>query len=114
MLDGYAYQHELTTALESIMNACNTMPHPIPLYRPLWQRLAEQLVEAWHGLTAARVGPHETMDLQDALSLNDRTLRDIGVSESLRDEAAARRSIDSIAARAAMHDFGERGRSWYG
>jgi uncharacterized protein YjiS (DUF1127 family) len=96
------------------MNACTTMPHPIPLYRPLWLRLAEQLADAWKGLTAARTRPHEMMDLQDALSLNDQTLRDIGVSEALRDEAAARRSIASIAERAAMHDFGDRGRHWYG
>lgn len=96
------------------MNACTAMPVAIPLHRPLWQRLVEQLADNWRQLRAPGVVVPEQLNLRNALALNDHMLRDIGVSEALRDEAAARRGIEAMAARIAHQDFAERGRHWYG
>lgn len=98
------------------MNACTAMPVSIPLHRPLWRRLAEWASQRF----AARAARHvsvmvlEPMNLRNALSLNDHLLRDIGVSEALRDEAAARRGIERMAAQVAQQDFAQRGQHWYG
>jgi hypothetical protein len=46
--------------------------------------------------------------------MNDHLLRDIGMSEVLREEVAARRGIERMAAHMAQHDFAQRGRHWYG
>ena len=104
------------------MNACTTMPAVhISLHRPLWRRLADwAAVRAVRVLSAlAGVGRSaglgiEPMDLRNALALNDHLLRDIGVSEALRDEAAARRGIERMAAHLAHQDFALHGRHWYG
>jgi hypothetical protein len=100
------------------MNTCHVLPAPIPLQRPLWQRAAEFVAVAWSAWRESwRVQQGqdaEPMDLQLAASLNDHLLRDIGVSETLRDQVAVRRGLDAMAARVAMNDFAERGRHWYG
>jgi len=97
------------------MNACcNTMPVAIPLHRPVWQRVADHVVETWRYWSASTAAEPQAMNLRDALALNDHLLRDIGVSDALRDEAATRRGIDSMAARVAQGDFAGRGRHWYG
>lgn len=99
------------------MNACTALPVTIPLQRPLWRRVAEWVVER---LAASRGARHATglavepMNLHNALALNDHLLRDIGVSEVLRDEVAARRGIERMAAHIAQQDFAQRGRQWYG
>ena len=100
------------------MNACTAMPVSIPLHRPLWRRAAEWAAE-WAAEHLGRMGHAagtavEPMNLRNALSLNDHLLRDIGVSEALRDEVAARRSIERVAAHVAHEDFAQHGRHWYG
>ena len=99
------------------MNACTAMPVTIPLRRPLWRRVAEWAAERLAALRDARdvaALAIEPMNLRNALTMNDHLLRDIGVSEALRDEAAARRSIERMAAHIAQQDFAQRGRHWYG
>jgi hypothetical protein len=99
------------------MNACTAMPVTIPLQRPLWRRVAEWAAEHLAGSSGARHATGlavEPMNLRNALALNDHLLRDIGVSETLRDEAAARRGIERMAAHIAQQDFAQRGRQWYG
>ena len=107
------------------MNACTTLPVTIPLHRPLWRRAAGWMAERMgaYGAAAGSAARQpraalslgsEPMDLHNAMALNDHLLRDIGVSEMLRDEAAARRGIESMAARVAHGDLAERGRHWYG
>jgi hypothetical protein len=96
------------------MNACTALPVAIPLHRPLWLRLTDTLADAWHQLQGPAAAMAEPLSLRNALALNDHMLRDIGVSEELRDEAAARRGIEAMAARIAHQDFAERGRHWYG
>jgi uncharacterized protein YjiS (DUF1127 family) len=99
------------------MNACTALPAPIPLQRPLWKRAAEWVSEHLAAARAARPAAGiamERMNLRSALTMNDHLLRDIGVSEALRDEVAARRVIESMAAHIAQHDFVQRGRHWYG
>ena len=99
------------------MNACAAMPVSIPLQRPLWRRAADWLSERLEAARSARrVAPLavEPMNLRDALALNDHLLRDIGVSDALRDEAAARRGIERLTAQVALEDFGQHGRHWYG
>ena len=107
------------------MNACTAMPVAIPLQRPLWRRVAdwaEDWMTDWSAgrLAAARSARPpasvaiEPIDLRHALALNDHLLRDIGVSEALRDEAAALRGIERMAAHIAIQDFARRGRHWYG
>ena len=104
------------------MNACTTMPAVhIPLHRPLWRRVAEwasvraiRVLDASPGVRRPAGLGCEPMDLRNALALNDHLLRDIGVSEALRDEAAARRGIERMAAHLAHQDFAQRGRHWYG
>jgi hypothetical protein len=96
------------------MNACTALPVAIPLHRPLWMRLTDTLSEAWRQLRATGVTLHEQLDLHSALDLNDHLLRDIGVADALRDEVAARRGIDGMAAHIAQQDFAQRGRHWYG
>ena len=99
------------------MNACTAMPVTIPLQRPLWRRVTEWAAERLAALRDAGDVAGlaiEPMNLRNALTMNDHLLRDIGVSEALRDEAAARRSIERMAAYIAQQDFAERGRHWYG
>jgi hypothetical protein len=96
------------------MNACTALPAAIPLQRPLWLRITDTLAEGWSQVRAPAVVTPEPLDLRSALALNDHMLRDIGVSDELRDEAAARRGIEAMAARIAHQDFAERGRHWYG
>lgn len=91
-----------------------TMPMPIPLYRPRWQRWAEAAQAAWRQWRARRVAPETAMSLQDAMALNDQTLRDIGVPEWLREQAATRREIDALMLRAARADLGGGGVRWMG
>jgi hypothetical protein len=98
------------------MNAC-TLPVAIPLQRPLWRRAAAWVAERLAAARAARpaaVIAIEPMNLGSALAMNDHLLRDIGVSEALRDQAAARRGIEHMAAHIAQQDFAQRGRHWYG
>lgn len=99
----------------SYATACAAPCVAIPLHRPLWQRLAERLAEQWQHWSAvpwsARV---DVLDLRDAMSLNDHTLRDIGVSDTLRDKASAWRDLESLGARASRHDSGQHGHQWYG
>lgn len=96
------------------MNDC-TMPITIPLYRPLWQRWLDAALEALARWRKRAVEPAETLlDLQAAIELNDRTLRDIGAPDWLREQAATHRDIDSIALRAARADLGGGGVRWYG
>ena len=99
------------------MNACTTMPAAsISLHRPLWRRMAEwaseQLTARWMRRVPGTAT--EPMNLRNALALNDHLLRDIGVSEALRDEAAARHGIERMAAQVAHQDFAQRSRHWYG
>jgi hypothetical protein len=98
------------------MNACTAMPVSIPLHRPLWQRLAEWASQHVAAHRARRVPGMaiEPMNLRNALTLNDHLLRDMGVSDALRDEAAARRGIERMSAQLAHQDFAQRGRHWYG
>jgi hypothetical protein len=110
-LDLYAYQHTVTEELH--MTTC-TMPTSIPLHRPVWQRAWDVLQDAWNQWSPMFRKAHDEMSLQDAMSLNDHTLRDIGVSDVLRDEAAARRSLDASRLRASQLTFDDPGRRWYG
>ena len=101
------------------MNACTTtaMPVTIPLQRPLWRRVAEWAAERLAALRDARDVAGlaiEPLNLRSALTMNDHLLRDIGVSEALRDEAAVRHGIERMAAHIAQQDFAQRGRNWYG
>ena len=96
------------------MNACTPLPAAIPLHRPLGQRIVDILADAWRSLRASAAATQEPLDLPNALALNDHMLRDIGVSEALREEAAARRGIAAMAARFGQQDFADRGRHWYG
>jgi hypothetical protein len=99
------------------MNAYTVMPVTIPLQRPLWRRVAAWAAERLSAVRDVRDVTGlvvEPMDLRTALTINDHLLRDIGVSEALRDEAAARRSIESMAAHIAQQDFAPRGQHWYG
>ena len=96
------------------MNACTTLPAAIPLHRPLGQRIVDALGDTWRRMRASLAAVQEPLDLPNALALNDHMLRDIGVSEALREEVAARRGIADMAARFGQQDFAERGRHWYG
>ena len=99
------------------MNACTALPAPIPLQRPLWRRAAEWVSKYLAAARAARPAAGiamEHMSLRSALTMNDHLLRDIGMSEVLREEVAARRGIERMAAHMAQHDFAQRGRHWYG
>lgn len=97
------------------MNACcNTMPVTIPLHRPLWERITLRFAEAWRQWSSRHDKGLQAMNLREAMALNDHLLRDIGVSEALRDEAAVRRGLDSMAAHVAQGDLAGRGRNWYG
>lgn len=91
-----------------------TMPLPIPLYRPRWQRWAEAALQAWQAWRTARAAPEATMSLQDAMALNDQTLRDIGVPEWLREQAAAHREREALVLRAARADLAGGGVRWLG
>ncbi|HSW06088.1 hypothetical protein [Aquabacterium sp.] len=94
------------------MNDC-TMT--IPLYRPLWQRWLDAAQQGLGRLRRSVAEPAEAMlDLQAAIELNDKTLRDIGAPDWLRDQAATHRDLDSIALRAARADLGGGGVRWYG
>jgi hypothetical protein len=92
-------------------NTC-TMPAPIPLHRPLWQRIKDAALDSLTSLRRARAVPEGEMDLQLAIELNDATLRDIGAPEWLQAEAAARRGADSLALRAARSDLAGGGLRW--
>jgi uncharacterized protein YjiS (DUF1127 family) len=96
------------------MNACTTLPAAIPLHRPLGQRIVDTLADGWRRMRASVTAAQEPLDLPNALALNDHMLRDIGVSEALREQAAAQRGIAAMAARFGQQDFAERGRHWYG
>jgi hypothetical protein len=93
------------------MNDC-TMPHAIPLHRPFWQRLWEDS-QAWLTRRGQPAPDAESaLSLQAAIELNDKTLRDIGAPEWLRDQAAAHRDHDSLMLRAARADLGGGGLRW--
>jgi len=103
--------------------AAGTAPMVISLHRPLWQRWRESAAEAGQRLLrAARqafarrpgaAGADEApLSLQEAMALNDHTLRDIGVPESLREQAAAQRGYDALRLRAARTDLGGGGLNW--
>lgn len=100
------------------MNTCCTLPAPVNLHRPLWQRWMDGLNETLNTLLRGMrsLAPHTEaeLSLQDAMALNDHTLRDIGAPEWLREQAALQRDADSIALRAARHDLGGGGVRWYG
>ena len=69
------------------------LPTPIPLHRPWLQRLAADLAARWHARRdrAARVGVDGEL-----ASLDERTLRDIGVPVSMRyrDRALSTSTLD--------------------
>lgn len=78
-----------------------TFPAPIPLHRPWWARWAEgwQTLREW--MTTPRVVQHclacfGLWDGRVAAQLDDRTLKDIGAPDWLREEAAARRRGDAF------------------
>jgi len=101
------------------MNTCTaTLPTAIVLHRPFWQRWWQQVLDSlarvqrrWHahGPLAER-----ELGLQEAMALNDHTLRDIGAPEWLREQASQQRELDSIALRAARLDLGGGGVRWFG
>jgi hypothetical protein len=93
------------------MNDC-TMPLDLPLQRPLWQRWVDDARE-WLGRAKPSAFDAESeLNLQAAIELNDKTLRDIGAPEWLRDQAAAHRDQDSLMLRAARADLGGGGLRW--
>lgn len=78
--------------------AATCLPRPIPLQRPLVQRAWESLLESAQALRASLHRPPRARvvewSIDDIAALNDATLRDIGVPEALRAEAALRRGAD--------------------
>lgn len=95
------------------MNDC-TMPIALPLHRPLWQRWWDDS-RAWLarlGESTVDADAESPLTLQAAIELNDKTLRDIGAPDWLRDQAAAHRDHDSLALRAARADLGGGGLRW--
>ncbi len=91
-----------------------TMPLSIPLYRPRWQRWLDAAREAWLHWRTERATPEAAMSLHDAMALNDQTLRDIGVPEWMREQAATRREMDALVLRAARADLAGGGVRWFG
>jgi len=51
---------------------------PVPTRRPLWQRLADDLVLGWRGWQAAREAQRRLRALE---GLSEHTLRDIGMAQ---------------------------------
>lgn len=102
--------------------ACCALPAPIALRRPLlalaWLRGRESLAALLAALRrrwqAATMDAAAELSLQDAMALNDHTLRDIGAPEWLREQAGQQRERDSLALRAARLDLGGGGVRWYG
>lgn len=103
--------------------AAGTAPMVIALHRPLWQRWGEALAERGQRLAraarqafaprpAASGADDAPLTLHEAMTLNDHTLRDIGVPESLREQAAAQREFDALRLRAARTDLGGGGLHW--
>lgn len=97
------------------MNNC-TMPLALPLShavpKPLWQRWWDD-ARGWLARAQPSVEDAESsLTLQAAIELNDRTLRDIGAPEWLREQAATHRELDTLALRAARADLGGGGLRW--
>ena len=93
------------------MNDC-TMPITIPLVRPLWQRWLDAAHDALARFQAPAAESETLLSLQAAIELNDKTLRDIGAPDWLRDQAATHRDRESLALRAARSDLGGGGLRW--
>lgn len=111
----------MTTPTYAACAAC-TAPMVIPLHRPVWQRWSEAAAEGVQRLSQAvrqalatrpvRHDDEPPLTLREAMALNDHTLRDIGVPESLREQVAAQRDFDAMRLRAARTDLGGGGLHW--
>lgn len=73
------------------MNNCSTLPRPQTLTPSLLQRLIGgwSALRAWWAERAA--GRQQEREIDAAADLSERTLRDIGAPDWLREQAAARR-----------------------
>ena len=93
------------------MNDC-TMPLELSPQRPTWQRWFDDAREWLARAQPSAFDAESELNLQAAIELNDKTLRDIGAPEWLREQAAAHRDQDSLMLRAARSDLGGGGLRW--
>lgn len=91
------------------MNTTATLSRVIPLHRPLWKRWLDDVSARLQARRAQRqarrraalqrcLAAFRCWDTRQVAALDDHLLRDIGVPDWLRDEAAAHRRDASMAA----------------
>ena len=73
------------------MDSCQTLPAPIPLRRRWRDRLLDRVADARAWLRAAITRWRERQAVQDAMDLDEATLRDMGMPLWMQEEARARR-----------------------